>query len=160
MSRAEIQRAYRQRLKEKDNIAYLEKNRERMKRKYVPSSELSENDRKKRNLKNREKLRRFYNRKREERLVHNHPDQPESSGYKSGKPSTPERGRIRVRTLKTTEEEEHYAGGSERYQKQIHALDNSKVKENIFKNSIEQLKEHYKDRDRRIKRRALLMMIQ
>ena len=65
--RAEIQRAYRQRLKEKNNEEYLRKERERMRRKYVPSDLLSDSDKKHRNQLNREKLRKFYQRKREAR---------------------------------------------------------------------------------------------
>ena len=64
-SRAEIQRAYRQRMKEKNNEEYLSKERERMRRKYVPSDLLSDSDKKPRNQLNREKLRKFYQRKRE-----------------------------------------------------------------------------------------------
>ena len=66
-SRADIQRAYRQRLKAKDNEAYLKKERERRRRDYVPTALLSECDKKHRNELNREKLRRFYQRKREAR---------------------------------------------------------------------------------------------
>ena len=92
-SRAEIQRAYRQRLKEKNNAEYLRRERERMRRNYVPSAELSERDRKRRNEQNREKLKRFYERRRAERLP---PREQETSGYESENNSV-ERGRLRVR---------------------------------------------------------------
>ena len=94
-SRAEIQRAYRQRLKEKNNEEYLRKERERMRRNYVPSSELSENDKNRRNQLNREKLRKFYQRKREARqraTAHE-----ETSGYETGNREIEERGRLRVK---------------------------------------------------------------
>lgn len=67
-SRAEIQRAYRERQKEKDKEEYLRKERERKRRNYVGSHELSEKDRKERNRKNRANLRAYYARKRAERL--------------------------------------------------------------------------------------------
>ncbi|KAH3863062.1 hypothetical protein DPMN_026039 [Dreissena polymorpha] len=66
-SKAEIQRAYRQSLKEKNNEEYLRRERERVRRNYVPTSELSQRDKKRRNKQNRAKLRKFYQRKREER---------------------------------------------------------------------------------------------
>ena len=52
--RAEIQRAYQQRMKEKNNEEYLRNERERMRRKYVPSDLLSDSDKKRRNQLNRE----------------------------------------------------------------------------------------------------------
>lgn len=96
-SRAEIQKAYRQRLKQKNQEEYLRKERERMRRSYVPSSALSENDRNRRNTLNREKLRRFYQRKRELRLANLLADQ-ETSGYDTDQAGpSQERGRLRVR---------------------------------------------------------------
>lgn len=48
-TRAEIQRVYRERKKQKEGSQYLQKNRERVKKYYIASSELSRSDRKKRN---------------------------------------------------------------------------------------------------------------
>lgn len=79
-SRAEIQRAYRERLKEKNKEEYLRKERERKRRNYVSSHQLSENDREKRNRKNRANLREFYARKRAER---SRVERSETSGYES-----------------------------------------------------------------------------
>jgi len=79
-SRAEIQRAYRQRLKEKNNEEYLRKERQRMKRAYVPSNELNEKDKAKRNKKNRKNLRAYYERKKES--IQNAAP-PDTSGYES-----------------------------------------------------------------------------
>ena len=66
-SRAEIQRAYRERLKEKNNEEYLRKERERRRHKYIPAALLAESDRIHRNKLNREKLRRCHQKKREAR---------------------------------------------------------------------------------------------
>ncbi|XP_060569222.1 trichohyalin-like [Ruditapes philippinarum] len=96
-SKAEIQRAYRQRLKEKNNEEYLRRERERMRRNYVPSSELSDRDKKRRNEQNRAKLRRFYQRKREERQRLVAPQEQDTSGYDSAPNDSSERGRLRVR---------------------------------------------------------------
>ncbi|XP_060574205.1 splicing regulatory glutamine/lysine-rich protein 1-like [Ruditapes philippinarum] len=90
-SKAEIQRAYRQRLKEKNN------ERERMRRNYVPSSELSDRDKKRRNEQNRAKLRRFYQRKREERQRQVEPQEQDTSGYDSAPNDSSERSRLRLR---------------------------------------------------------------
>ena len=96
-SKAEIQRAYRQRLKAKNNEEYLRRERERVRRNYVPSSELSERDRKRRNENNRAKLRKFYQRKREERQNQMSPREQDTSGYESGLNESYERGRLRLR---------------------------------------------------------------
>lgn len=48
-TRAEIQRAYRERNKQKEGSQYLQKERERVKKYYITSSELSRSDRKNRN---------------------------------------------------------------------------------------------------------------
>ncbi|KAH3768922.1 hypothetical protein DPMN_170140 [Dreissena polymorpha] len=45
-SRAEIQRAYRERQKQKNNDEYLRRERDRKNGSYVPTAELSENDKK------------------------------------------------------------------------------------------------------------------
>ena len=66
-SRAEIQRAYQERLKQKNNEEYLRKERERRRHKYIPAAQLAENDRIHRNTLNRERLRRCHQRKREAR---------------------------------------------------------------------------------------------
>lgn len=113
-SRAEIQRAYRQRLKEKNNEAYLKNERDRKNRNYVPSSKLSENDRAFRNERNRRNLRKYYEKKRAE--LTNRNTETETSGYESagagpsrestgaesssertGAGSSRERGRLRVK---------------------------------------------------------------
>ncbi|ESO91800.1 hypothetical protein LOTGIDRAFT_163160 [Lottia gigantea] len=77
-SRAEIQKAYRQRKKEKDNDAYLRKERERRRKSYVLSGELTSRERNRRNEKNRQNL----SRHREENEVRN--NSLDSSGYDSG----------------------------------------------------------------------------
>ena len=96
-SRAEIQKAYRQRLKEKNNAEYLQRERDRMRRNYIPSDSLSENDKNKRNEKNRKKLREFYKRKRQQRVAIQERE-PDTSGYESGQAGpSEERGRMIVR---------------------------------------------------------------
>lgn len=84
-SRAEIQKAYRQRLKEKNNNEYLSKERERRRRTYVENQLLSEEKRVERNKKNREYLRLYRQRKRElvQQNNRNQEDVVESSGYES-----------------------------------------------------------------------------
>ena len=64
-SRAEIQKAYRQRLKEKNNEQYLTKVRERRRRTYVPNDKLSKKKREERNQKNRDYLKRYRRAKKE-----------------------------------------------------------------------------------------------
>lgn len=96
-SKAEIQKAYRQRLKEKNNEEYLRRERERVRRNYVPSSELSRRDRDRRNEQNRAKLRRYYQRKREERQRQIVSGDQETRGYESGPNDFPDRGRLKVR---------------------------------------------------------------
>lgn len=84
-SRAEIQRAYRERLKEKNKEAYLKSERDRTNSRYVSSTLLSENDRNERNRRNRENLRRFYQKRKAERTrqrVEND-DTSSTSGYES-----------------------------------------------------------------------------
>ncbi len=65
-SRAEIQKAYRQRLKEKNNAQYLEKERERRRRSYVPSNSLTKHEKEVRNRKNRMYLRKYREKKRQQ----------------------------------------------------------------------------------------------
>jgi hypothetical protein len=96
-SKAEIQRAYRQRLKEKNDEEYLRRERERVRRNYVPTSELSQRDKKRRNEQNRAKLRKFYQRKREERQRQRAPQEQDTSGYESAANDSSERGRLTVR---------------------------------------------------------------
>ena len=55
-TRAEIHKAYRERLKAKNNEQYLAKERKRRKESYIPSSQLSRWDRLRRNIKNNETL--------------------------------------------------------------------------------------------------------
>ena len=50
-TRAEIHKAYRERLKAKNNEQYLAKKRKRRKESYIPSSQLSRRDRLRRNIK-------------------------------------------------------------------------------------------------------------
>ena len=61
-TRGEIQKAYRERLKQKNNEEYLEKERQRRRINYmyVPSENLTKRERDKRNKQNRENLRHFY----------------------------------------------------------------------------------------------------
>lgn len=59
-SRAEIQKAYRERLKQKDNETYLARERAKRHASYVPSAELSTKEQNKRNEKNRQQRHHFY----------------------------------------------------------------------------------------------------
>ena len=77
-TRAEIQRAYRQRLEEHNNTDYLKRERARWKKHYTPAAQLLEQERKARNTKNVVKLHRYRERQREKGNV------IESSGYESG----------------------------------------------------------------------------
>ncbi|XP_070579275.1 uncharacterized protein [Ptychodera flava] len=86
-SRAEIQRAYRERKKEKEGDAYLAKERERRRRNYIPSSQLNRVQRIRRNEQNRMRLRKHRDKKRQmlEALAEERQsDSPvESSGYET-----------------------------------------------------------------------------
>ena len=81
-TRAEIQKAYRERLKQKNNEQYLEKERQRRRKNYVPSETLTKRERDKRNKQNRENLRHFYRWKREDMNVNNN-NNIDTSGYES-----------------------------------------------------------------------------
>ncbi|XP_061183299.1 uncharacterized protein LOC133191568 [Saccostrea echinata] len=81
--RAEIQKAYRERLKQKDNEGYLAKERARRRACYVPSAQLSRKKLKERNEKNRERLRRFYEKKRREREIDGENTNHDTSGYET-----------------------------------------------------------------------------
>ncbi|KAH3804922.1 hypothetical protein DPMN_133215 [Dreissena polymorpha] len=102
-SRAEIQKAYRERLKEKNKEDYLKRERERKRRNYVSSHQLSERDREERNRRNRANLREFYARKRAERA---HQDSSQTSGYES-------RGSVEDTGLETSDERHTRNGGNE-----------------------------------------------
>ena len=64
-SRAEIQKVYRQRLKDNNNDLYLTRERPRRKRSYVPNSQLSIKEKAERNQKNRDYLKQYRQRKNE-----------------------------------------------------------------------------------------------
>ncbi|KAH3858756.1 hypothetical protein DPMN_101385 [Dreissena polymorpha] len=102
-SRAKIQKAYRERLKEKNKEDYLKRERERKRRNYVSSHQLSERDREERNRRNRANLREFYARKRAERA---HQDSIQTSGYES-------RGIEEDTGLETSDERHTRNGGNE-----------------------------------------------
>jgi hypothetical protein len=65
-SRAEIQKAYREKKKQKEGESYLAKERQRRMTYYTPSSELSRTERVKRNEKNSEYLRTWRQKKRDD----------------------------------------------------------------------------------------------
>ena len=88
--KAEIQKAYRQRLKDKDNNTYLTKERDRRRNTYVPNSQLSRKQRSIRNKKNRAYLKMYRAAKREvaahiieQGIEPNNVEQPSTSGYES-----------------------------------------------------------------------------
>ena len=64
-SRAEIQKVYRQRLKDKNNDLYLTRERLRRKHSYVPNNQLSTKEKAERNQKNRDYLKQYCERKKE-----------------------------------------------------------------------------------------------
>ena len=84
-TRAEIQKEYRERQKAKNKEEYLKKERDRRKKNYVPSGELTDKERLERNKKNREVLRRYYQREKDKRQT---TVETETSGYESGEPQT------------------------------------------------------------------------
>lgn len=91
-SRADIQKAYRQRLKEKNNEQYLAKERDRRRRNYIPNEQLSTKKRQERNQKNRDYLKQYRRKKKEAAaLIHQEPE-PNTSGYES----TASRGQNRM----------------------------------------------------------------
>ena len=63
-SRAEIQRAYRERKKAKEGENYLRKERTRRMKYYVPAAELSTKERKRRNKQNAERVKRHREKRR------------------------------------------------------------------------------------------------
>ena len=64
-SRAEIQREYRERKKKKEGILFLQKERDRVRKYYIPSKELTKSERKKRNEKKLKSTRKLRERKKE-----------------------------------------------------------------------------------------------
>lgn len=100
-SRAEIQKAYRQRQKEKNNERYLAKERQRRRSTYIPNSQLSKSKKEERNRKNREYLK-LYRRKKKEAAdnVQNvraeHQDEINTSGYESGQSGAENRMLVRM----------------------------------------------------------------
>lgn len=85
-TRAEIQKSYRERLKAKNNEEYLKKERERRRKNYVPSSQLTRRERIRRNVKLNEAVKRHRRRKKEaiaELLQQNVPEVESTSGYDS-----------------------------------------------------------------------------
>ena len=81
-SRAEIQKVYRQRLKDKNNDLYLTRERLRRKCSYVPNNQLSKKEKAERNQKNRDYLKQYRQRKKEaaEIDVNNAGNQEERAG--------------------------------------------------------------------------------
>ena len=65
-SRAEIQKAYRERKKATEGKHYLRKERRRRMKYYVPSADLTESQRKKRNKKNNKVLKRYRQKRKEQ----------------------------------------------------------------------------------------------
>ncbi|KAH3874466.1 hypothetical protein DPMN_037710, partial [Dreissena polymorpha] len=80
-----------------NNEEYLRRERERVRRNYEPTSELSDRDKKGRNEQNRAKLRKFYQRKREYRQRQRAPQEKYTSGYESAANDNSERGQLTVR---------------------------------------------------------------
>lgn len=92
-SRAEIQKEYRKRLKEKNNDEYLAKERLRRKKGYVPNAQLSRKARESRNKKNRDYLKLYRHKKKQAVLnEQNNADLDgsivNSSGYESAQTSS------------------------------------------------------------------------
>ena len=84
LSRAEIQKNYRERKKLKEGDKYLAKERARQKRNYVPVSSLSESSRKKRNKNIKERVRKHRSKQKEiERRDSITSDLGETSGYET-----------------------------------------------------------------------------
>lgn len=92
-SRAEIQREYRQRLKAKNNEEYLKKERERRRKKYIPSSQLTGRERLRRNIKLNEAVTRNRRRQKEAQATSLHQNVPGeieiTSGHNSLDAQTP-----------------------------------------------------------------------
>ena len=63
-SRAEIQKVYRQRLKDRNNDLYLTRERLRRTRSYVPNNQFSKKEKAERNQKNRDYLKQYRQRKK------------------------------------------------------------------------------------------------
>lgn len=89
-SRAEICRDYRRRLKEKYEERYLKKEREERRKCYVSPAQLSDSERKKRNIQNKINLRLHKQKKKlAEQEQHQFEESAaETSGYESVQPSS------------------------------------------------------------------------
>lgn len=68
LSRAEIQKGYRERKKAKEGESYLRKERTRRMKYYVPSAELSTKERKRRNKQNAERVKKHREKRKTEVL--------------------------------------------------------------------------------------------
>lgn len=97
LSRAEIQRAYRERKKAKEGENYLRKERTRRMKYYVPAAELSTKERKRRNKQNAERVKRHREKRRTEAAQAEESNAGETSGYETNMTSTGEQEHLVVR---------------------------------------------------------------
>lgn len=97
LSRAEIQKGYRERKKAKEGESYLRKERTRRMKYYVPSAELSTKERKRRNKHNAERVKKHREKRKTEVLQAEEDNIGETSGYESNLTATGEEGQLIVR---------------------------------------------------------------
>lgn len=152
-SRAEMQKAYRQRLKEKNNEQYLTKERERRRRTYyVPNDKLSKKKREERNQKNRDYLKRYRHAKKEAAvaLLQNdlnqaadNADPSNTSGYESTASASQNRMLVRMNFPQRAN------GPRMRISRE---LDKAKKEVKAMKEKYENLKRKYRSTMRTIQR--------
>lgn len=97
LSRAEIQKGYRERKKAKEGESYLRKERTRRMKYYVPSAELSTKERKRRNKQNAERVKKHREKRKTEVLQAEEDNIGETSGYESNLTATGEERQLIVR---------------------------------------------------------------
>lgn len=95
LSRAEIQKAYIERKKAKEGESYLRERTRRMKY-YVPSAELSTNERKRRNKQNAERVKKHREKRKTVVLQAEEYNIGETSGYESNLTATGEERQLIV----------------------------------------------------------------
>lgn len=155
-TRAEIQKAYRQRLKEKNVELYLSRERARRMANYIPSKQLSSKNRSERNEKNRDYLKHYRKEKKElaKRLQNdmnaniNQAEPMNTSGYESAPSDNQNRLLVRLNF--------HNRANGPRM-RVSNELKKAKISMKVLKEKNEELKRKYRSTVRtmqRMKRKA------
>ncbi|XP_053373914.1 luc7-like protein 3 [Mercenaria mercenaria] len=152
-SRAQIQKEYRDRKKAKLGEEYMQKERERVRKYYIPAKELSNKKRKERNEKMKIKNRRSRARARERlerlRVRESIDDGPSDSGYGSGYPSTSRQSEPMIVRLPAINVLSRAKGGK---RKQARALARAHKSINVLERKKNELERKLKTKSKQLER--------